>query len=493
MAAIRELIQNARDAVILKRTLSIDQDELLSLGIPIRISLTLDPPTLRITDPGVGMSEVVITDFLLSIASDYWNSPRFYSDFPAALGKAFKPAGKFGIGFLSVFMLGDEVKVESSNGGELLCLRLRGVGRRGELTRKSRPTISGTTVEVTLRPELVDHLSSLPAFVKAYAPMLSHDLEVRLDGAVTTITKGWWKTIPADELEAWLSDAIEHLTVEIDLEKKSPTRDPEIIANRRNRQREAFRLWPQSPPEWTTEEGRLFASTGHGLSILCSKGIALNTAGTPGFFGVVNIDEITPDTSRSRALDFGQDEFVNRARKAVRDAVILNLNALGEQSYIPTNTAFVSRCVEYYGREVLLKSNLQWICEVQLPGQVVMLSCEQFIQRMRSTRNVSVSYNLDLWDAMDHWTSGQMLGKQDMVVALKADRTPRYVRREDEKVGLLRDVWPESITESQFLGLFLHLASNAWDMQQDEMLKKSEWRLRGQGLTCHLKRTDSTR
>ena len=32
--------------------------------------------------------------------------------------KGFKSAGKFGIGFLSVFMLGDEVNVESNRTGE---------------------------------------------------------------------------------------------------------------------------------------------------------------------------------------------------------------------------------------------------------------------------------------------------------------------------------------------------------------------------------------
>ena len=75
MAAVRELIQNARDAVMLKATLASMPIEKASLKIPIRIALSgREKQVLEVTDWGVGMSRQVITDYLLSIASDYWTS-----------------------------------------------------------------------------------------------------------------------------------------------------------------------------------------------------------------------------------------------------------------------------------------------------------------------------------------------------------------------------------------------------------------------------------
>jgi len=109
------------------------------------------------------------------------------------VGKSFDPAGKFGIGFLSVFMLGDQVEVESNrDGGERLRLKLRGLGRRGELRRTS-PRGTGTKIRVSLRQEVVEPLKNLVESIKAHAPMLEHDLEVEIDRTSSPLAKGWWK------------------------------------------------------------------------------------------------------------------------------------------------------------------------------------------------------------------------------------------------------------------------------------------------------------
>jgi hypothetical protein len=133
MAAVREHIQNCQDAVMLKTAIASSNFDKAALSIPIRVAIrtTDSTPTLEVTDLGVGMTRKLMTDYLISIASDYWTS-QFHTDFPAVTVRGFEPAGKFGIGFLSVFMLGDEVTVESNrDGGERFSLQLHGVGRRG--------------------------------------------------------------------------------------------------------------------------------------------------------------------------------------------------------------------------------------------------------------------------------------------------------------------------------------------------------------------------
>jgi len=135
MAAIRELIQNARDAVMLKSEVAVGAADRAALSLPITISIntTGSSPVLQVIDYGIGMTKLVMTDYFISIASNYWTT-QFANDFPSLAIKGFKSAGKFGIGFLSVFMPGEEVGVESNrSGGDRYRLSLRGVGRRGEL------------------------------------------------------------------------------------------------------------------------------------------------------------------------------------------------------------------------------------------------------------------------------------------------------------------------------------------------------------------------
>jgi HSP90 family molecular chaperone len=183
MAAVRELIQNARDAVMLKTAMATTDFDKATLSIPIRVALrtTSSPPLLEITDPGIGMSRKVITEYLIALASDYWAS-QFPSDFPGAVAQGFQPAGKFGIGFLSVFMLGENVIVESNrDGGERYRLHLRGVGRRGELRTVPSPSGSGTAVRVELRYAVAESLRPLAKLARVYAPMLPHELQVDVD------------------------------------------------------------------------------------------------------------------------------------------------------------------------------------------------------------------------------------------------------------------------------------------------------------------------
>ena len=180
-----------------------------ALSIPIRIALKTSGavPLLEVTDSGVGMTRKVMTDYLISIASDYWAS-QFHTDFPEAQARGFQPAGKFGIGFLSVFMLGDEVTVESNrDGGERYLLHFRGVGRRGEIRTEPSPSGSGTAVRVQLRDTVVESLRPLKELVPVYAPMLSHALEVDVDGEVTKFPAGWLYRLDAEGFYSWVRQA----------------------------------------------------------------------------------------------------------------------------------------------------------------------------------------------------------------------------------------------------------------------------------------------
>lgn len=109
--ALRELLQNAADAVRALRALIPNR---ANEG-EIEVALTLEGEQiwLHVTDLGVGMSRHVLTNVLPDFGSSLWNSDLVRTELPGLASTGFKSIGQFGIGFYSVFMLGDHVRVIS--------------------------------------------------------------------------------------------------------------------------------------------------------------------------------------------------------------------------------------------------------------------------------------------------------------------------------------------------------------------------------------------
>ena len=103
---IRELIQNARDAI--KTRESID-DNFTDGKIQIEIEKDGEHDMLIINDNGIGMSERVLFDVLLDFGNSIWSNDIIKSEFPGLLNKNFDSIGQFGIGFYSVFMIADQI------------------------------------------------------------------------------------------------------------------------------------------------------------------------------------------------------------------------------------------------------------------------------------------------------------------------------------------------------------------------------------------------
>ena len=111
LAPVRELIQNACDAVRARRLL----EQTLPLWGSVKIHLEQIGPDwiLQVTDEGIGMSASVLTGPLLDFGNSYWNSSEASRELPELSSNKFKSTGRFGIGFFSVFMLGKRVKLAS--------------------------------------------------------------------------------------------------------------------------------------------------------------------------------------------------------------------------------------------------------------------------------------------------------------------------------------------------------------------------------------------
>lgn len=110
--ALRELLQNALDAVRAKRALG----GLNASEGEIVVSLEKvddDYCRLTVSDDGLGMSRYVMTNVLLDFGNSLWKSDSMRSQWPSLSESTFKPAGQFGVGFYSIFMLGERISVTS--------------------------------------------------------------------------------------------------------------------------------------------------------------------------------------------------------------------------------------------------------------------------------------------------------------------------------------------------------------------------------------------
>lgn len=160
--ALRELVQNATDAICGRRSLP------NSIGFKGRIAVRLIKRrdqrwTLQVDDDGVGMSSTTLTTDLLDFGRSFWVRERAAREFPGIHASGYTPIGRFGIGFFSIFMAANSVKVFSRRFDKGLhdvrCLSFdNGLSLRPTLSSE-RPDDMGmdvcTRVDVELKPGVV--------------------------------------------------------------------------------------------------------------------------------------------------------------------------------------------------------------------------------------------------------------------------------------------------------------------------------------------------
>ncbi|MFG1342925.1 HD domain-containing protein [Xanthobacter autotrophicus] len=212
--ALRELIQNAADAVQARRKY---QKRAANWGlITVGLLSEGDKIWLVVEDNGIGMSEQVLTGPLLDFGTSFWRSPQAMEEFPGLMAAGMHAIGRFGIGFFSVFMLGPVVRVYSRR-----CDKGQDTGRLLEFRggTSSRPILSpalaapapidgGTRIEVLLNDHPHEaggllHINSyskrtmsLAALVGAVAPNIDVATEILVkEGTEQVARPGDWLKI----------------------------------------------------------------------------------------------------------------------------------------------------------------------------------------------------------------------------------------------------------------------------------------------------------
>lgn len=160
VVALRELIQNARDAIAARRVL--DKD--FAGRIKVDIAKQEGTHVVTVSDDGVGMSYRVATGPLLDFGSSFWASDLARREFPGLLASGYRSVGQFGIGFYSIFMVASSVRLSSRrfDAGLEDVTQLRfpnGLSLRPIISSGAPvdfPVSSSTKVTFVLKPEIGD-------------------------------------------------------------------------------------------------------------------------------------------------------------------------------------------------------------------------------------------------------------------------------------------------------------------------------------------------
>lgn len=109
LVPLRELIQNACDAIRARRLLENEDNDFGK--VIIRHGVDEKGVYFEVEDNGVGMSSTVLSGPFLDFGNSFWGSIEMHNEFPGLETKSYKSTGKFGVGFFSVFMWEGEVSV----------------------------------------------------------------------------------------------------------------------------------------------------------------------------------------------------------------------------------------------------------------------------------------------------------------------------------------------------------------------------------------------
>lgn len=468
---------------------------------------------LTVRDNGVGMSRGVVTRHLIGVGSDFWHSAEFYRDFGKALDAGFRPIGRFGIGFLSVFMLGDRVEVNTEAAGSpRITLHLRGLGRRGELSESTPTGNIGTEVCITLKGLISDLLRDLVSVVRARAPMLRVPITVRTrrGGSLLNerIEPGWWKHIEdsgmIDFVDAWQEVAFNgRAATEEELEQKHGPDFSYFYERQRLRLPEASELssWPGVRPQFLDESTRLTslgADVNSGL-IICSQGIAASRVHFGDLVGIMEAGELELTAARAPlSASYGRlhamrypalysSTLAERVMTVMRPAVVTRLNDLERWGMIPARLGLFRFLALTYGEPVLHETALRWIPVIEPPGNLIHRSKPEVVELLRSQKRVLFTFGASPGSAyqssVPHVPVHALQSMLLIASRLKEVDIEYSVRQEFERQGMsnpirgtLEHVMELGHQKSPLVlvNVLIGILSEAWDLKA-ESIRNSEW------------------
>lgn len=192
---VRELISNASDATEKLRHTQITEKDIFDADLDLEIQVTTDEATGEITirDFGIGMTHDELIENLGTIAHS--GSKAFLSALKENGERNENLIGQFGVGFYSVFMVADAVKVYTRSWkpeGECFCWSSDGSGAYEIETVEGERR--GTRIVLTLKDEYKEFAQKdrIEGIIKRYSSFVQFPIKVD-DDELKTVQALWLK------------------------------------------------------------------------------------------------------------------------------------------------------------------------------------------------------------------------------------------------------------------------------------------------------------
>ena len=315
--AVRELIQNAHDAIARRRK--------GSLSYQGRIDIEQDPAghTLRFSDDGIGLNAEEAETYLSTLGIGITGLIRGRGSAPASERSGSKDnslIGMFGVGLFSAFMLADRVMVESRKDAEAEGVRwAAGAESEIELSNCWKGS-TGTTVTLFLKPahyRLAEQPEALEAIIKEYADFLN--VPIFLNGGkarVNLINPTWFDPTPDSE------------AIELELENYFSETPLDVIPVRREKSPAivgALYVTPRRTPGFAGES--VVSATVRRMVITRNiQGLLPDWA--PFLRGVLELNDCTPTLSRE---DLVRDTAFHQVRSVIEGLIYEHLEKLAQE------------------------------------------------------------------------------------------------------------------------------------------------------------------
>ena len=343
--AARELIQNSLDACQIRNKL-----EKYGYIPQVKVYISKDANGRNwfvVQDNGIGMDDKVLSDYFFKVGNSYYRSDEFKAMKRDKKILDFTPSSRFGIGILSVFMIGNVVKITTSNKysvrGDVLQRTLIVDNTESLAVVQEGPAIeNGTKIEVQLHPDKDNEtfINGLFGFIKETIIRPSVSVQLTLpDKTVTRIEPD--KYYKLSEHAKRELDAAEIQSVEIDLSKHSPLLKGKafLFFFRKDKEQLSF-IDPKGKIEWGTyplKPASMFEGTSTGSRVTVN-GVAMSLKKSGGLFNtkkrivpylidveITSKDDITFDVSRTRVNGKG----LEIAKKEIYNSIVGSLKERG--------------------------------------------------------------------------------------------------------------------------------------------------------------------
>jgi molecular chaperone HtpG len=216
---LRELVSNASDALNRIQFEMLTNRDVQDPGaeLAVRVEFDKDARTVTISDTGIGMTREEIIDDLGVIAHS--GAAAFLRQLQQEQRPAVELIGQFGVGFYSVFMVAEQVRVVSrSYRPEAEAVEWVSDGGTSYHLTAADKADRGTQVEVKLKEDAVEFANPwrLEQIVRKHSDFVAFPIYVGDNEEPTNRRTALWRQSPRDLTEEQYHEFYKHLTLDVE-------------------------------------------------------------------------------------------------------------------------------------------------------------------------------------------------------------------------------------------------------------------------------------